>query len=149
VFEQRIRYVMERRKVVMAPPETSALAATRLMAKRKVGAVLVVKGKRLVGIFTERDAVVRVMARGLDPKATLLKDVMTPAPQTMSPDALFGHALLVMHENGFRHIPVVEGGVPVGVVSSRQALDPEMEEFISEAQRRKHLRRQLGSRPAQ
>ncbi|TAK45782.1 MAG: CBS domain-containing protein, partial [Betaproteobacteria bacterium] len=57
------------------------------------------------------------------------------------PDELFGHALLVMHENGFRHMPIVENGEPVGIVSSRKALDPDLEEFISESQRRKHLRR--------
>jgi CBS domain-containing protein len=118
------------------------------MARRKVGAVMVVEGKRLVGIFTERDAVVRVMARGRDAKATRLAEVMTPSPQTMSPDELFGHALLVMHENGFRHVPVIENGEPVGIVSSRMALDPDLEEFISEAQRRKHLRRLMAERTA-
>jgi len=44
-----------------------------------------------------------------------------------------------MHENGFRHMPVVEDGRPIGIVSARNALDPDLEEFASEAQRRKHL----------
>lgn len=148
MFDQRIKYVMERKKLLMAPPETTVREAVKAMAKRRVGAVMVVAGKRLVGIFTERDAVVRVMARGRDAEATRLADVMTPSPQTMSPDELFGHALLVMHENGFRHVPVVENGEPVGIVSSRMALDPDLEEFISEAQRRKHLRRLMAERAA-
>jgi signal-transduction protein with cAMP-binding, CBS, and nucleotidyltransferase domain len=46
----------------------------------------------------------------------------------------------MMHENGFRHVPVIENGKPIGIVSARNALDPEMEEFVSEAQRRKHIR---------
>jgi predicted transcriptional regulator len=50
----------------------------------------------------------------------------------------------MMHENGFRHVPVIENGQVVGVVSARNALDPELEEFESEAQRRKHVRRQPG-----
>lgn len=141
MFDQRIRYVMERKKILTAPPQTSVRDAARLMARKKVGAVMVVEDKRLVGIFTERDAVFRVVARGRDAQATPLAEVMTPAPHTMTPDELFGHALLVMHENGFRHMPIVENGEPVGIVSSRKALDPELEEFISESQRRKHLRR--------
>ncbi len=141
MFDQRIRYVMERKKILTAPPQTSVRDAARLMARKKVGAVMVVEDKRLVGIFTERDAVFRVVARGRDAQATPLAAVMTPAPHTMTPDELFGHALIVMHENGFRHMPIVENGEPVGIVSSRKALDPDLEEFISESQRRKHLRR--------
>ena len=66
---------------------------------------------------------------------------MTRDPITVAPDETFGYALLLMHENGFRHAPVVEGGCPVGVVSARYALDPELEEFAAEAERRKHIRR--------
>ena len=148
MFEQRLKTVMGRRKPLLAPPETSVRDAARLMARRKVGAVLVVEDRHLVGIFTERDAVFRVMARGRNAQTTRLADVMTPAPRTLTPDEPFGYALLVMHENGFRHIPVVENGEPVGMVTSRMALDPELEEFVSEAQRRKHIRRQLGTRLA-
>lgn len=148
MFDQRIRYVMERKKILTAPPQTSVRDAARLMARRKVGAVMVVEDKRLVGIFTERDAVFRVVARGRDAQATPLAEVMTPAPHTMTPDELFGHALLVMHENGFRHMPIVENGEPVGIVSSRKALDPDLEEFISESQRRKHLRRLMENQRA-
>jgi CBS domain-containing protein len=101
---------------------------------------MVVEEKRLVGIFTERDAVFRVLAKGLDPKAARLAEVMTASPQTTGPDEVFGKALLLMHEGGFRHMPVIEDGVPIGMVSARSALDPEMEEFVSEAQRRISLR---------
>ena len=142
MLDQRIRSVMERKKLLTAPPETSVREAAKRMARRKVGAVLVVEGKRLVGIFTERDAVFRVMASGRDAQATRLAEVMTPSPQTLTPDELFGYALLVMHENGFRHIPVVEDGEPIGMVTSRMALDPDLEEFVSETQRRKRFRRQ-------
>lgn len=140
MFSQRIRSVMERKKLVTAPPETTVSNAAKLMAKKNVGAVMVVEKERLVGIFTERDAVFRVIAKGLDIQTTLLSDVMTHAPQTVDPDKSFGYALLMMHENGFRHVPVVEKGKVLGIVSSRNALDPDMEEFVSEAQRRKHIR---------
>ena len=140
MFSQRIRSVMERKKLLIAPPETTVSKAAKLMAKKNVGAVMVVDAEQLVGIFTERDAVFRVMARGLDATATPLADVMTTAPKTVDPDKTYGFALLMMHENGFRHVPVIEEGKPIGIVSARNALDPEMEEFVSEAQRRKHIR---------
>lgn len=140
MFSQRIRSVMKRKKILMAPPETTVSKAAKLMAGKNVGAVMVVENERLVGIFTERDAVFRVMARGRDAQTTRLADVMTTPPLTVDPDKSFGHALLMMHENGFRHVPVIENGKPIGIVSARNALDPEMEEFVSEAQRRQHIR---------
>ena len=136
-----IRSVIEPRKLVVAAPHTSVGQAARLMKEGKVGAVLIVDEGLLVGIFTERDALFRVMARGLDPESTVLRDVMTRDPITVAPDETFGYALLLMHENGFRHAPVVEDGRPVGVVSARHALDPDLEEFTAEAERRKHIRR--------
>jgi len=66
--------------------------------------------------------------------------VMTREPKTVDPDKSFGYALLMMHENGFRHVPVIEQDKLIGIVSSRNALDPDMEEFVAEAQRRKHIR---------
>ena len=140
MFGLPIRSVMEPRKLVVAAPQASVWEAARLMMDARVGAVLVVDNDRLVGIFTERDAVYRVMAAERDPRATRLAEVMTPQPKTLSPEASFGHALVLMHENGFRHVPVVEGGRLVGVVSARHALDPELEEFAAEARRREHLR---------
>jgi len=139
MFNQRIRSVMEPHKLLTAPPNTTVSKAAEMMAKRNVGAVMVVENHQLVGIFTERDAVFRVIACGKDSKATLLSEVMTTAPMTIDPEKTFGYALLMMYENGFRHVPVIEHGKPIGIVSSRNALDPELEEFVSEAQRRKHI----------
>ena len=136
-----IRSVLEPRKLVAASPEASVAEAARLMKKGKVGAILVVKGERLVGIFTERDALFRVMAAGRDPGQTRLSEVMTPEPKTVAPEETFGYALLMMYENGFRHVPVVENGTPIGVLSARHALDPDLEEFTAEAERRKAIRR--------
>jgi len=140
MFSQRVKQVMEQKKLLTAPPQTTVSKAAKLMANKNVGAVMVVEDERLVGIFTERDAVFRVMAKGLDAQTTILSEVMTNEPQTVDPDKTFGFALLMMHENGFRHVPVIEDGKPIGIVSSRNALDPDMEEFVSEAQRRKHIR---------
>ncbi|MBL0141785.1 MAG: CBS domain-containing protein [Betaproteobacteria bacterium] len=131
---------MERKKRLVAPRETTVAKAAKLMAAKNVGALMVVEDRKLVGIFTERDAVFRVIAQGLDPSTTRISEVMTPDPVTVDPDEIFGRALLLMHDHGFRHVPVVENGEPIGIVSSRIALDPDMEEFVSETQRRLSLR---------
>ena len=139
MFDKPVRSVMQRRKVLKAAPETLVSKAAKLMAAKNVGAIMVVEDDRLVGIFTERDVVFRVVARGLDAQTTRLADVMTRAPHTVEPDKPFGYALLVMQEKGFRHLPVIQDGKPIGIVSSRSAMDPELEEFVSEAHRRKHF----------
>lgn len=141
MLELPIRSMLEPRKLVLAPPQASVDDAARLMKEAHVGAVLIVEQGRLIGIFTERDAVYRVLAARRDPLLTRLAEVMTPDPVAVSPDETFGYALLLMHDNGFRHAPVVENGRPIGVVSMRHALDPELEEFTAEAQRRKSIRR--------
>ena len=142
MFSQPVKHVMEQKRLLTASPSTTVSEAARQMAKRKVGAVLVVDRGSLVGIFTERDAVFRVIAQDRDSHTTLLADVMTPSPKTVTPDKSFGDALLVMHENGFRHLPVLEGDKLVGIVSARNALDPDLEEFVSEAERRAHFLRE-------
>ncbi len=140
MYSMRVKSVMERKKLLVAPPGTTVAKAARMMAKKNVGAVMVVEGKLLVGIFTERDAVFRVVAEGRDVATTTIGEVMSPDPICVPPDEIFGRALLLMHDNGFRHVPVVENGEPIGIVSSRSALDPEMEEFTAETQRRLSLR---------
>ena len=140
MLDRPIRDVMQRRKLLLAPPVTAVAKAAKLMATRNVGAIIVVEDELVVGIFTERDAVTRVLARGLDADLTPISDVMTRAPFTVDPDKPFGYALMLMHEKGFRHLPVVVQGKPIGIVSARSAMDPELEEFVSEAQRRVHYR---------
>ena len=145
MFGQTIRSVMEQKKLVTASPDTTVLRASEMMARRKVGAMLVVENDRLAGIFTERDALFRVMAKRLDPATTTLAEVMTTSPMTVTPDKSFGYALIVMHDNGFRHLPVVENGKLIGIVSARNALDPELEEFVSESRRREQIVREAQS----
>ena len=140
MFDQHIRNIMEQKKFLTAPPETTVSHAARLMADKNVGAIMVVENERLIGIFSERDAVFRVIAQGRDAKTTLLTEVMTAAPKTLEPGKSYGHALLLMQENGFRHVPVIENGRPIGIVSSRNAMDPDLEEFVFEARRREHHR---------
>ena len=139
-----IREIIANQRILTSPAKTTVSEAAQLMKQSKVGAVMVVEDGRLVGVFTERDALFRVIAEGRDAQTTRLAEVMTPNPQTINPDKPFGHALHLMYEGGFRHVPVVEAGQPIGMVSARDALGPELEEFVSELRRREHIGEILG-----
>ncbi len=81
MFSTPVKELMDSHKLLLATPQTSVRKASESMAKHGVGAVLVVEGKHLLGIFTERDVVFRVVAQGLDTATTRVTDVMTPEPE--------------------------------------------------------------------
>lgn len=138
MFDAPVSDVMKR--AVETSPGTPVVQAAKLMRRRKVGALVVIDDGALVGILTERDVVFRVVAAGLDPRSVPVGAVMTESPIVIPPSERFGYALSVMHDQRFRHLPVVDNGTVVGIVSARSAMDPELEEFVAEASRRKHLR---------
>ncbi|NCN69876.1 MAG: CBS domain-containing protein [Rhodoferax sp.] len=138
MFDLPIKSVMERKKFIAVPPDKTVSQTAYLMAHKNAGAVLVTEDDRLVGIFTERDLVFRVVAAGLDPAQTPVRSVMTAAPVSLDATQSYGHALVVMQKHGFRHVPVLENGHPIGIVSSRNAMDPDLDEFVSETRRREH-----------
>jgi len=109
--------IVRNQRPLIMPPETTVQAACRQMHDRRVGAVLVTNAKgELVGIFTGRDAV-RCLARKENPSEAQLKQVMTRKPLIMPPGRTAIEALRVMRDGGFRHIPVVDNGTVIGVVS--------------------------------
>jgi CBS domain-containing protein len=119
-----IRDAISPRKPYTASGDTTVDAAARMMKKHDVGALMIVEQRRLVGIFTERDALFRVLAKNPDPGTTRVHDVMTRDPKTVDPDKEIGYALLMMYNGGFRHVPVVEHGRPIGMVFARDSWDP-------------------------
>jgi len=131
--------IIENQEIVTAPESATVADAARLMRERQVGAVMVVEGGKLAGVFTERDALFRVVAESRDVQTTQLSEVMTRNPRTVSPDQTFSDALHIMHEGGFRHVPVVRDGRPVGMISCRDALGPELEDFIYELLRQERV----------
>src|SRR5437879_3625851 len=122
-----IRTIIKNQETLTAPSTTTVSDAARLMRAHKTGALMVCDKKRLVGVFTERDALFRVTAEGCDPKTTLLADVMTSNPQTIGPDKPLGHALHMMYEGGFRNVPVGDKGRPIDMVSAHDGVGPELE----------------------
>ena len=122
VLENPVRVLRRRPSVDVAPGERLADALAR-MVDAKQGCAIVVEERRVVGIFTERDALTRVLAPGRDPAAVTVADVMTPDPECLTLDDTIGYALHKMSVGGFRHLPVVgEDGAPVGVLSQREGV---------------------------
>lgn len=110
--------IVKNQKPLTLGPAATVKHACECMRERRVGAVLVTDGNgHLLGIFTGRDAVCRMLAEGKDPAQTTLADVMTHQPDTMTPGKTAIEALRLMRDGGYRHLPVVEKGKVVGVVS--------------------------------
>lgn len=137
--ERTVKQIIEGQEPVTATANTTVHEAAQLMKRRNVGALMVVDGEKLVGVFTERDGLFRVIAEGLDTTRTELAAVMTANPQTIGANSAFTTALQVMHDGRFRHLPVVEDGRVIGVVSVRDALGPELESFVYEMLRQDQI----------
>lgn len=99
-------------------PDTLVTECVRAMSAKKIGAMLVMDGARVVGIFTERDALNRVLAAGLDPRSTKVSAVMTKDPCCVPPTTTVGAAMELLTTRRFRHLPVVENGRALAIVSS-------------------------------
>jgi CBS domain-containing protein len=99
-------------------PETLVTECARTMSTAKIGALLVLNGEKLVGIFTERDAVNRVLAPGLDPRSTKVSDVMTKDPVSVPPSTTVADAMKLVTQRRFRHLPITDNGKVLALVSS-------------------------------
>lgn len=123
--------LIENQQVITANAGLSVQDAARIMASKRIGAVIVLEAGTLTGIFTERD-VLRLVAEERDLRNTTLSEAMTRNPSTVTLDTEFQDAVAIMLENGFRHLPVIDhakGDIPddrtsrlIGMVSSRDFL---------------------------
>jgi CBS domain-containing protein len=118
--------VIGQQQLVMLPSSATVREAAICMSDRQVGAVLVTRDGALEGIFTERDLLHRVVAPGRDPNGTRLIEVMTKNPDTIEADDYAIEALSRMSERGYRHLPVLDQGRLVGIVSRRDFLGEEI-----------------------
>jgi CBS domain-containing protein len=117
------------RPVVTLTADASALDAARTMTERRVGALLVIdSAQRPSGIFTERDLMTRVVVPGRDPATTRLAEVMTRELFVTSPDARIAAVRQELQRLHIRHVPVVEGGRFVALLSLRDLLRADLEE---------------------
>ena len=98
-------------------PDATVLDALRLLEQKNIGALLVMRGGSLAGIFSERDYARRMILHGRGSKETLVREVMTSDVFVISPDTTSGECMVHMTDRHIRHLPVVEGGRVVGVIS--------------------------------
>ncbi len=113
-------------QIIHLAPSASVREAAKLMSENHIGALLVMDEGRLAGIFTERDALNRVLAEGRDADSTPLSEVMTRDPVTLRPQTAGTQALRLMGEVGFRHLPVVENDEVYGIISLRDFVGVEL-----------------------
>jgi len=118
------------RESVTVLPQTTAAAAIQLMLDRRVGSVVVVEAKQVLGIFTERDVLRKLALSGRDPASVPVSELMTSPVKTADPNITPDQALAVMLEYHFRHLPVVDSrGRLRGVLSIRNLLQEQMEKY--------------------
>lgn len=129
---RKLHTVVSQRPLVVAKPTMSVFEAAVAMREKGVGSVVIEEKGQLAGIFTERDLLNRVVASGKNPEKTALSDVMTKDVMGLEGDKPLLHALHLMHQNAFRHVPVLENGRPIGMVSARDALGIEWQQFQRE-----------------
>ena len=134
--------ILRRRSPVVniLSPDRPAAEAIGMMADRRVGAVLLVSSGNLVGIFSERDVLRRVLAKGVQPEQMPLHSVMTRDPITATPDDERMSAVLKMREIGCRHLPIVNEGAVIDMISIRDLLFGEIADRDAEiAQLRRYI----------
>jgi CBS domain-containing protein len=118
------------RSALTVPRTATVMETIRTMAGAKSGSVLVVDGDRLVGIFSERDVMLRVVLEGRHPDFTTVEEVMTSSVQTIPPEATSDIALRIMHQSHIRHLPVVDSRDHVlSVVTMRGLLLEKVDEL--------------------
>jgi CBS domain-containing protein len=104
-------------KILSIAPNDSVYAAIERMSENNVGALLVLENEKLVGILSERDYARKVVLKGKSSKNTLIREIMTPDVLCVSPDTTVDECLALLTESRVRHLPVMDGGKLMGIVS--------------------------------
>lgn len=129
-----IRDLISNRTIHYVQPNQTVFEAASYMVERNVGAVPVLEGTRLVGIFSERDIMRRVVTEARDPRSTHISEVMSTELRTVTPSASSEDAMCLMQTHGVRHLPVCEGRTLVGFLSLRDLLRCTLDEKSGEAE---------------
>ena len=129
-----LRNLIQRLDIVSATPSQSVREVAELMTRARVGAIPVVEGERLVGLFPERDLLTRVVVADRDPRETRVSEVMTHEVVTAQLDDPVGRCVETMRRTGCRHLPVVHDGRAIAMLSMRDLLRDEVRELVEELQ---------------
>ena len=145
MVERTVFQSISRTHLVSLTPQASVRDAACVMTRANCGSVLVMElPDSLLGILTERDLMTRVLARGLDPDRTPVREVMTPNPICVPPETPVSDAVVLMLERGFRHLPLATEKKILGVFSMRDALPREIGAAVSLTEFREQLNDALG-----
>lgn len=142
----RIRELLNDRSIFQVEADHSVLEVVNYMVDHNVGAVPVLREGELVGVFSERDLMKRVVAGARSPGSTKVSEVMTPRPYSVSADETIENCMFLMREHGFRHLPVVEGRQLKGFLSLRDLLLHNLKQKDSEARMMSEYIQQTSSR---
>jgi CBS domain-containing protein len=123
-----IKDLLTSRSVYAVEKTATVQSAVEFMAAKNIGAVSVMDGSRLVGIFSERDVINRVLAKGLDPSSTGVASVMTTNLVVANADETYDSCLRKMKQANCRHLPVVERDTLIGIISLRDLLQVDISE---------------------
>lgn len=123
-----IKELINNRSVFTVDRNVSVQSAVEYMAQKNIGAVSVMDGDRLVGIFSERDVISRVIAKGLNPVATMVAGVMTTNLVVATTDETYESCLRKMKQANCRHLPIVDGDTLIGFISLRDLLQVDISE---------------------
>lgn len=121
-------------QLLAVKPQDTAMDAARLMTRQRVGAVLVLEDEKLLGLFSERDLMARVISAGLAPESTRIEQVMTTNPVVVDSETTAEQCLRLMNQIRCRHLPVMAEGKPVGMVSIRDLMLHRLREKDAEIQ---------------
>ena len=127
-----LRQVIQRLHVIHAAPSATVFDVAALMSEARIGCIPVLDGERLVGVFSERDLMTRVVVEGRDPNTTSVRDVMTPDVITATLDDRVERCVDKMRSYGCRHLPVVAEGRVIAMISMRDLMRDEIEEQVEE-----------------
>ena len=131
--------LIERDTVVRFTPDETVRSAVKTMAEHVCGSILVMEGDRLIGIFTERDLLMRMAAAGRDLDRTAISEVMTREPDTIGADEPVAEAIRRMDEFSYRYLPVIEDSKVLGVISTRHLPFGDVVAMAGELQQRHDL----------
>ncbi len=138
----KVKDLIKNRQTYTVQDHITVLEVARFLGEHNIGAVPVLHDNKLVGIFSERDIMKRVVAEARDPRTTKVSEIMTKDPVTVTPESTVGECMVLMRDHNCRHLPICQDNALWGLISLRDVLAYEIQEKEEEA---RHLKAYIHS----
>ncbi len=138
----KVKDLVKNRETFTVQQHQTVLEVAKFLVEHNIGAVPVLHDKKLVGIFSERDIMKRVVAEARDPRTTKISDIMTKGPVTVTPETTVEECMVLMRDHNCRHLPICQDNALWGLISLRDVLTHEVAEKEEEA---RHLKAYIHS----